>query len=756
MSWSESDYNRGWNNDGVQYPVLRQFDWRSLIGDQSYQTGQESGKPCATDACATCPKNGQCAPEPCLGCNGYGGVQEPCSTCNRQGQWGSQGQQGPQWQGQQGNQSQQQSQWGQQAQGQWQQGNQSQWQGQYGCNNCGDNNCGGCQKKWSNKVACGGCNRNSCGGCQGRQQWQGQQGQYGCNNCSDNNCGGCQKKYSKKRSKKCGQKKQSGKKCGGCNKGGCGGGCQKKQSKKCNTCNKGGCGGGCQKKQSKKRCGGCKKSGCGGGCQRKQSGKKCGGCNKGGCGGGCQKSDKCGCNRSSCNRCFTDESSKQSFSDFKKKDQHGNRNSRKLKVSEHVKISEKEKASETFYGETHQCSCSSAQHESCEWARSCNCRSSRHSKCSWKDRKSREKRHVNHQLIISRKIIKNRCKQDSLCCYGKTKQCRCKSNKHSKCSWFKNCRCKTSRHESCSWRERASRMKRNEERGLKISRHLIIDKQYRKSRVSYNNGHRCACRTAQHSGNNCSWKRNCGCRSSGHSKCSWKARTSRKKCHQNKVLHISKHLKISKKFKNSETNNTYSKQQKGKQSGDGGDQCGGRKCGCGMTKSSWKQESCGCGVTAQTDWKKKSWKWGKAGKSDCNKGLCVKPNKKWGKKVKVKGRRFTVTVVDKQGHPWSQHCGGPMCFAIDGVKGRTLHLNRGSTYVFDISQGNVQGFAILWFLLTSDPMGGNPQCKLPMAPPPMSNGSMTVTIDHSYPSTCYYNSSTSRAVGGLIVIHERK
>ena len=213
-------------------------------------------------------------------------------------------------------------------------------------------------------------------------------------------------------------------------------------------------------------------------------------------------------------------------------------------------------------------------------------------------------------------------------------------------------------------------------------------------------------------------------------------------------------MKISKKFKNSERTESYSSSNKGKQSGSNEN----RRCGCGHTKSSWRQDNCNCGCQAG-DWEKKSWKWGKCGGEVCAQGPAPK---KWTKKRKVKGRKFVVTIVNKGGHPWEQRItSGNQCFAVDGVRGQTLHLNRGSTYVFTLNQQAVQGASLHYFYLTTDPQGGKTNGynapQLNSSTGPISSGSMVITVDNSYPPVFYYQSSNSASsMGGLCIVHDQK
>src|SRR5579871_1844364 len=142
MSRRRSGYDNGYNGGYPAYPVLKQFDWRSLVGD-SYPAG--SGVPewnqnqnwnagqCAQGPCGGY-TGGQCAQGPCTTCNnGQTWVQGPCTSCGRS--WGNNGQN-----------------WNNQGYQNWN-------YYQSSCSTCGQNNCnGGCQRKKSNR--CGGCNQN--------------------------------------------------------------------------------------------------------------------------------------------------------------------------------------------------------------------------------------------------------------------------------------------------------------------------------------------------------------------------------------------------------------------------------------------------------------------------------------------------------------------------------------------------------------------------------------------------------------------
>jgi len=139
---------------------------------------------------------------------------------------------------------------------------------------------------------------------------------------------------------------------------------------------------------------------------------------------------------------------------------------------------------------------------------------------------------------------------------------------------------------------------------------------------------------------------------------------------------------------------------------------------------------------------------------------------------------FIVHVVDKWDHPWEHRITETdKAFAINGIKGSTLHLHRGHTYNFSVRQ-EPTGWAQTnnwnqteespnfthFFYFTKDPLGGpkgvdadNPTydpVPLEGTPQPWGNGKGFLKITREFPQYFYYQCRNYRYMGGLIIVHD--
>lgn len=139
----------------------------------------------------------------------------------------------------------------------------------------------------------------------------------------------------------------------------------------------------------------------------------------------------------------------------------------------------------------------------------------------------------------------------------------------------------------------------------------------------------------------------------------------------------------------------------------------------------------------------------------------------------MKGRRFHVTLVPKEGHPWQHRNTGKYAFAVNGKKGAVLHMNRGSTYFFTVKQydsANCEGGMtgrreIHPFYFTRDLVGGEGgvwadsstyiPAKIPGFPDPIVEGTVKVEIDDCTPNYFFFQSAAGTAMGGLCIVHDQ-
>jgi len=140
--------------------------------------------------------------------------------------------------------------------------------------------------------------------------------------------------------------------------------------------------------------------------------------------------------------------------------------------------------------------------------------------------------------------------------------------------------------------------------------------------------------------------------------------------------------------------------------------------------------------------------------------------------VDKNSNRFLITVVNKRArngekpHPWEHRITETeLCFAINGIRGKTVFLRRGNTYYFEIKQKpDKKGHLSQYMYFTTDPMGGvagdhsdNPAFDpSPMegSPDPTANGVVCLKITNKTPKLFYYQSKTYQMLGGPIVVKD--
>lgn len=145
-----------------------------------------------------------------------------------------------------------------------------------------------------------------------------------------------------------------------------------------------------------------------------------------------------------------------------------------------------------------------------------------------------------------------------------------------------------------------------------------------------------------------------------------------------------------------------------------------------------------------------------------------------------------ITIVNKIGHPWEHHITeSNEAFAVNGVKGAVLFLKKCGTYTFNINQPNPNLGETHEHLLffTADPTGGRRGGKfygdldppnyepksLPsinataiinntaistfnITVPIIADGSITFTINNTFPRIFYYQCKNHQFEGGLIIL----
>lgn len=188
--------------------------------------------------------------------------------------------------------------------------------------------------------------------------------------------------------------------------------------------------------------------------------------------------------------------------------------------------------------------------------------------------------------------------------------------------------------------------------------------------------------------------------------------------------------------------------------------CGKKDCGCKKEKKCNKcgKQECSCNKRPKCN--------------ACQRGSCKRHNyyrqarREYGDDRIVIDRKnvYDVTLDNKQGHPWDRHINTTnKAFAINGVKGKVLHVKPGQDYHFNVKQdyedigGGAAHHGDNQFYFTTDPAGGatkpgyDPR-PLPKSPGPISHGMVKLHVHNDYPDLFYYQSRNNAYMGGAIVV----
>lgn len=122
---------------------------------------------------------------------------------------------------------------------------------------------------------------------------------------------------------------------------------------------------------------------------------------------------------------------------------------------------------------------------------------------------------------------------------------------------------------------------------------------------------------------------------------------------------------------------------------------------------------------------------------------------------------LVITLETKVGHPWVTHIKNNLCFAIDGIKGKTLYLERGFTYNFFFRFDNIRNIERKHsFIFTNDPLGGSRTniIRIPISSTdtyPIGFGqTVSLYIDNTLPNVFFYQSLCDTCMGGIIIIND--
>lgn len=121
------------------------------------------------------------------------------------------------------------------------------------------------------------------------------------------------------------------------------------------------------------------------------------------------------------------------------------------------------------------------------------------------------------------------------------------------------------------------------------------------------------------------------------------------------------------------------------------------------------------------------------------------------------GNEFYVTVGNKEGHPWEHLITDTdECFLINGVKGKTIYLERGKKYKFTYAPKKNSGSHMLYF--TGSSMGNklNDEHMVCGTPEPFSHcRTINLEVTDEFPNLMYYQCACHKYHGGMIIIKEQ-
>jgi hypothetical protein len=121
----------------------------------------------------------------------------------------------------------------------------------------------------------------------------------------------------------------------------------------------------------------------------------------------------------------------------------------------------------------------------------------------------------------------------------------------------------------------------------------------------------------------------------------------------------------------------------------------------------------------------------------------------------TRGKKFVVTWGSKEGHQWSEYNTDLESIHINGKNGPVLHLYRGCTYFFCISQNDTNPESNHCFILTNSPIGGPNSRSIVGGFAPVSKGCVCLKVDKRTPRYFFYQCSKHEFEGGLVIVHDK-
>lgn len=120
----------------------------------------------------------------------------------------------------------------------------------------------------------------------------------------------------------------------------------------------------------------------------------------------------------------------------------------------------------------------------------------------------------------------------------------------------------------------------------------------------------------------------------------------------------------------------------------------------------------------------------------------------------TRGRTFNVTFGDKQGSQAEKYNTIDQSIWINGKNTPILHLYRGTTYYFCVTN-NTNATTQFSFVLTDSPSGGLGSDLIAGARP-VSDGCIAFRVTSATPRYFFYQTDTHSYMGGLVIVHDAK
>jgi len=117
----------------------------------------------------------------------------------------------------------------------------------------------------------------------------------------------------------------------------------------------------------------------------------------------------------------------------------------------------------------------------------------------------------------------------------------------------------------------------------------------------------------------------------------------------------------------------------------------------------------------------------------------------------VPSNTFNLNVVTKDASDPYFGQGSTLCFAIDGVQGKTLNLKRGVAYQFNV---DMPGHPV-YFSTTPEGVGTNPitqPSSCVVTPTSIGGCSVSITFDNTFPNQFFYACGVHPFMGGKIIL----